>query len=91
MCWLFRNVEILTFSFFKLRVGIVKTSDGSSVQEFDLPKISFLEISPQNKVLATWQQYASEFQNYALISRNSRSHEQRIQSVYMEKSFFFFK
>ncbi|KAG5269411.1 hypothetical protein AALO_G00201720 [Alosa alosa] len=45
------------------KVSVVKTSDGSSVQDFDLPKASFLEFSPQNKVLATWQQYTKTQDN----------------------------
>ncbi|XP_012695260.1 eukaryotic translation initiation factor 2A [Clupea harengus] len=45
------------------KVSVVKTSDGSSVQDFDLPKTSFLEFSPQNKVLATWQQYTKTQEN----------------------------
>ncbi|XP_063061628.1 eukaryotic translation initiation factor 2A isoform X2 [Engraulis encrasicolus] len=45
------------------KVSVVKTSDGSAVQTFDLPKVSFLEFSPQNKVLATWQQYAKTQDN----------------------------
>uniref|UniRef100_A0AAY4AYI2 Eukaryotic translation initiation factor 2A n=1 Tax=Denticeps clupeoides TaxID=299321 RepID=A0AAY4AYI2_9TELE len=39
------------------RVSVVKVTDGTLVRSFDLPKTSFLEFSPQKKVLATWHQY----------------------------------
>uniref|UniRef100_A0AAY4AXC6 Eukaryotic translation initiation factor 2A n=1 Tax=Denticeps clupeoides TaxID=299321 RepID=A0AAY4AXC6_9TELE len=39
------------------KVSVVKVTDGTLVRSFDLPKTSFLEFSPQKKVLATWHQY----------------------------------
>ncbi|XP_008304260.1 eukaryotic translation initiation factor 2A-like, partial [Stegastes partitus] len=38
-------------------VSVVKSSDGSSVSTFDLPKTALMEISPLNNVLVTWQPY----------------------------------
>ncbi|KAM9853328.1 eukaryotic translation initiation factor 2A isoform 2-T3 [Aulostomus maculatus] len=38
-------------------VSVVKSSDGSLVSTFDLPKTTLLEFSPLSSVLATWQPY----------------------------------
>ncbi|KAF7658549.1 hypothetical protein LDENG_00011310 [Lucifuga dentata] len=38
-------------------VSVVKSSDGSLVSTFDLPKVSQLEFSPLNSILATWKPY----------------------------------
>ncbi|XP_030622314.1 eukaryotic translation initiation factor 2A isoform X2 [Chanos chanos] len=43
--------------------NVVKSSDGSLVGSFDLPKTAMLEFSPQNKVLATWQPYTKTQDN----------------------------
>ncbi|KAM3615736.1 uncharacterized protein V6R79_007087 [Siganus canaliculatus] len=40
------------------RVSVVKTSDGSPVSTFDLPKTALLDISPLNSVLVTWRPYS---------------------------------
>ncbi|XP_030622318.1 eukaryotic translation initiation factor 2A isoform X5 [Chanos chanos] len=45
------------------KVSVVKSSDGSLVGSFDLPKTAMLEFSPQNKVLATWQPYTKTIAN----------------------------
>ncbi|XP_030622317.1 eukaryotic translation initiation factor 2A isoform X4 [Chanos chanos] len=45
------------------KVSVVKSSDGSLVGSFDLPKTAMLEFSPQNKVLATWQPYTKTQDN----------------------------
>ncbi|XP_067103036.1 eukaryotic translation initiation factor 2A [Osmerus mordax] len=45
------------------KVSVVKTSDGSPVRSFDLPKTSMLEFSPLNSVLATWQPYSKTQDN----------------------------
>ncbi|XP_029301445.1 eukaryotic translation initiation factor 2A [Cottoperca gobio] len=39
-------------------VSVVKSSDGSIVSTFDLPKTSHLDFSPLNNVLVTWQPYS---------------------------------
>nr|XP_033487241.1 eukaryotic translation initiation factor 2A isoform X2 [Epinephelus lanceolatus] len=39
-------------------VSVVKSSDGSIVSTFDLPKTSLLDFSPLNNVLVTWQPYS---------------------------------
>lgn len=41
-----------------LNVSVVKSSDGSVVSTFDLPKTALLDFSPLNNVLATWQPYS---------------------------------
>uniref|UniRef100_A0A665U5X3 Eukaryotic translation initiation factor 2A n=1 Tax=Echeneis naucrates TaxID=173247 RepID=A0A665U5X3_ECHNA len=38
-------------------VSVVRSSDGSIVSTFDLPKTALLEFSPLNKILITWQPY----------------------------------
>ncbi|KAM6970193.1 eukaryotic translation initiation factor 2A [Aplochiton taeniatus] len=45
------------------KISIVKVSDGLSVRTFDLPKTSFLEFSPLNTILATWQPYTKTQDN----------------------------
>lgn len=45
------------------KVRVVKASDGSLVQSFDLPKTSLLGFSPLNSVLATWQPYSKTQDN----------------------------
>ncbi|KAM8903631.1 eukaryotic translation initiation factor 2A [Spinachia spinachia] len=41
-----------------LNVSVVKSSDGSLVGTFDLPKAALLEFSPLNNILVTWQPYS---------------------------------
>ncbi|XP_071389010.1 eukaryotic translation initiation factor 2A isoform X1 [Centroberyx affinis] len=45
------------------KVSVVKTSDGSLVSTFDLPKTALLEFSPLNTVLVTWQPYSKTQEN----------------------------
>ncbi|XP_078140397.1 LOW QUALITY PROTEIN: eukaryotic translation initiation factor 2A [Centroberyx gerrardi] len=45
------------------KVSVVKTSDGSVVSTFDLPKTTLLEFSPLNTVLVTWQPYSKSQEN----------------------------
>ncbi|XP_040903290.1 eukaryotic translation initiation factor 2A [Toxotes jaculatrix] len=44
-------------------VSVVKSSDGSIVSTFDLPKTALLEFSPLNRVLVTWQPYRTSQDN----------------------------
>ncbi|XP_047450565.1 eukaryotic translation initiation factor 2A [Mugil cephalus] len=39
-------------------ISVVRTSDASVVSTFDLPKTTFLEFSPLNNILVTWQPYS---------------------------------
>ncbi|XP_040043881.2 eukaryotic translation initiation factor 2A [Gasterosteus aculeatus] len=41
-----------------LNVSVVKSSDGSLVSTFDLPKATLLDFSPLNNILVTWQPYS---------------------------------
>ncbi|XP_066478159.1 eukaryotic translation initiation factor 2A isoform X2 [Tiliqua scincoides] len=41
------------------QVNIVNVTSGDLVRSFDLPKTVFLEFSPKNNVLATWQPYTT--------------------------------
>ncbi|KAL6104877.1 eif2a [Pungitius sinensis] len=41
-----------------LNVSVVKSSDGSLVSTFDLPKAALLDFSPLNNILVTWQPYS---------------------------------
>nr|XP_057935959.1 eukaryotic translation initiation factor 2A [Doryrhamphus excisus] len=43
-------------------VRVVKTSDGSLVATFDLPKTTLLQFSPLGSILATWQPYTKSSQ-----------------------------
>ena len=49
------SLTCLSFS-----VSVVKSSDGSVVSTFDLPKTSLLDFSPLNTVVVTWQPYSSK-------------------------------
>lgn len=39
---------------------MVRSSDGSIVSTFDLPKTALLQFSPLNTILVTWQPYSSK-------------------------------
>ncbi|XP_026188008.1 eukaryotic translation initiation factor 2A [Mastacembelus armatus] len=39
-------------------VSVVKSSDGSLVSTFDLPKTTLMDFSPLNNILVTWQPYS---------------------------------
>ncbi|XP_074484685.1 eukaryotic translation initiation factor 2A [Sebastes fasciatus] len=69
-------------------VSVVKSSDGSVLSTFDLPKTSLLEFSPLNNVLATWQPY-SKPQDVAQGEANLQLWElqsgQLIKALYQKK------
>ncbi|XP_053279227.1 eukaryotic translation initiation factor 2A [Pleuronectes platessa] len=69
-------------------VSVVKSSDGSIMSTFDLPKTCLLEFSPLNSVLVTWQPYSKSQdspQGDANLQLWSLPSGQLIKSLYQKK------
>uniref|UniRef100_A0A665U5T3 Eukaryotic translation initiation factor 2A n=1 Tax=Echeneis naucrates TaxID=173247 RepID=A0A665U5T3_ECHNA len=63
-------------------VSVVRSSDGSIVSTFDLPKTALLEFSPLNKILITWQPYNSKTMK---TPKSYRLSGQLIKALYQKK------